>query len=1232
MKRILLFSLVIISFALGKQGVNPDPIDKLSGDRTQSIRKDLSYPDNRDGARYLIITNDLFYNAIQPLANWKIKKGVPTKVVPLSIAGNNPTQIKNYILNAYNTWNPRPEYILLVGSGTRLPNVGTSDDYYADLTGVGNPLIELSVGRFPCVFASQCSTIVAKTLNYERTPFLSDSSWFRKGATIVDEDPEAESVYWADARYIHSLWRADNYLHIDSFSYLRGNTTTDVMNAINDGRAYVAQRGEATVNWWHFAMNPDSLNNGDKLPIVISATCATMSLTDTSYLGDKFLITGKATNPKGAVGFFGTTIATSGPGLGRLRGTVATGFFRSVFQDHVLKLGDATKRAKFILDSIRPPYYNDTRYKEWNLFGDPELAIYTGVPKPLTVLHDTIIQTGPQNYNVTVRQAGNPVTNALVCVMMDSTIYQYGYTNGTGNITFNIYSPCLGTMSVTVTAQNYIPYEKNVQILPGGNVHDIAVSSIITPQGTIVTGSPVVPKVQVRNWGGYTDTFDITFRIGNVYNFTVSSVILSAGDTATISFPTWNSVIGDYAIIAYISLSDDQWHTNDTARAFISVITPNDVGVEAILNPDTTHSLNRVTIPRAKIKNYGILTQTNFPVVCSIIGRGGVLRYSNMQTISSLNGNDTMAVNFAPWTPTIIETCNVKISTYLSNDENSSNDRKIRTSIINEGYMENFEEYDGNYHTSPLIGGWEWGVPNSGPYEAHSGMNCWATVLNGNYPISANWKLTSNEFTATTNNPTLKFWHWYQMDDFYDGGNVKISIDSGMNWLLLHPQGGYPGSVYYFNNGIPNESCYTGLSDWTEASFTLPVLAGQHFFIRWHFGSSPYTTGPGWYIDDVSGIGFSGQTPLVNDVGVDSIIYPLINLPLNTYLQPSVLVKNFGILRQVNFPVACSIINTSGVLRYTNTKTISLSPGIDTVIYFASWLPTTTELCSVKMRTGLTGDENLVNNRLTRLCEIRWILFNEDFEGAYFPPTGWVIYNNDSGSQIWVRGTANPHGSGAYAESRFESSSLRNDDWLVTPAIAILSASTDLRFWYRAHTTGNYESLQVRLSTTGNAINDFTIPLTDFRFNNTTYLEKSIPFNGYLGQNIYIAFINKGLFQRKIYLDDIMIKGFTTGITEAMTNSQPIITMLYPIKPNPANQSNIHISFSLAEPTQIRLKIYDASGRLIKNLVNHQLGRGIYNFNWNGKDENNHAVAEGVYFYSLETPKQSFTKKMVFTK
>ncbi|MEO0076621.1 MAG: C25 family cysteine peptidase [candidate division WOR-3 bacterium] len=638
-----------------------------------------------DGARYLIIAPDNYVQYVTPLAEWKTKKGMLAYIAPLSVTGNTATQIKNYIVNAYNNWRIPPEYILLVGAGNILPSSSIgggnySDDYYADMN--GDYKIELTIGRIPCSNTTQCQTIVAKILGYERTPYLTDTSWYKKGTTIVREDgtTHPDTVYWNNVRYIQSFWRNISYSKIDSFSRLRGNRAQDVINAINNGRSFVVYRGEATVNWYNpFQINPSQTSNGFMLPVVISGTCGTISLVQTGYLGDLFLNAGTAQSPKGAVGFFGASVSTSGYALAWHRGLVTMGFFTALYQNNLYKLGDAAKRAKFILDSIRPPNYVDTRYKEWNLFGDPELNLWTDVPRQLTVYHDTLIPTRPQQFTVTVQRLGIPVTNAVVCIMKDTSIYETGYTNNQGQISFTIYPQTTGTMSVTVTKQNYIPYEKNVTIYQSNIEHDVGVMSIIEPQGLVPATTNVVPKVRIRNFGTHTDTFAVHLKIGTVYDETINNVILSANDTMTVLFPTWVAEVGNYSTVAFTDLTNDEWHNNDTIYGSVSVVITQDVGVDAILSPDSLHLINTTIIPTARIKNYGTLAQVNFTATCSIIGSNNSVRYTSTKTIQYLVANDTIRVNFDPWQPTVAELCTVKIRTNLAGDQNPTNDKKIKS-------------------------------------------------------------------------------------------------------------------------------------------------------------------------------------------------------------------------------------------------------------------------------------------------------------------------------------------------------------------------------------------------------------------------------------------------------------------------------------------------------------------------------------------------------------------------
>ena len=427
-----------------------------------------------EGARYLIIAPDSFVQALQPLADWKIKKGVKAIIVPLSITGNTAVQIKNYILNAYNTWQIRPEYVLLAGSGTVLPYFGNSDDYFANMD--SNYRIELSIGRFPCATSNQCQNIVFKTLSHERTPFIDDTTWYLKGTTVVREDQAPyDAIFWDGARYSAMLMHDADFLQIDSMSRLRGQTHLHIEQAINDGRSYIIYFGDSN-NWWWIPFNLDSLqlNNSCKFPIMVSVSCVTVG-NGYPMIGEYFMRTGSLINPKGAVGYFGTTRIGS---AWDLRVYVGKSFFRSIFFDDIYKLGDVAKRAKYMLDSI---YNNQIYYQEWNLYGDPELNLWTAVPKPLTVTYDSIIHSTPTNVTVTVMSNGMPVPNALICLMKDTTIYQYGYSDSNGIKVFSISPQDTGTISITVTARNCHPFEGIIRVLPAG------IEEITLPFGSAMT-------------------------------------------------------------------------------------------------------------------------------------------------------------------------------------------------------------------------------------------------------------------------------------------------------------------------------------------------------------------------------------------------------------------------------------------------------------------------------------------------------------------------------------------------------------------------------------------------------------------------------------------------------------------------------------------------------------------------------------------------------------------------
>ena len=171
---------------------------------------------------------------------------------------------------------------------------------------------------------------------------------------------------------------------------------------------------------------------------------------------------------------------------------------------------------------------------------------------------------------------------------------------------------------------------------------------------------------------------------------------------------------------------------------------------------------------------------------------------------------------------------------------------------------ESFESGGGDWAVN--AGTWEIGNPTSGPNSAHSGTNCAATILAGNYPNNVDTRLVSPAFTVPANNgPFLRFWQWINFNNAL--GYVEISINNGGTWNQLTP-------TY--------QNITTG-GAWINTSLDLSSYAGQTAQVAFHFTSGGVYTAAGWYVDDVEvtndppviGITTSAQyaTPNNNDIG-----------------------------------------------------------------------------------------------------------------------------------------------------------------------------------------------------------------------------------------------------------------------------------------------------------------------------------------------------------------------------
>lgn len=100
----------------------------------------------------------------------------------------------------------------------------------------------------------------------------------------------------------------------------------------------------------------------------------------------------------------------------------------------------------------------------------------------------------------------------------------------------------------------------------------------------------------------------------------------------------------------------------------------------------------------------------------------------------------------------------------------------------------------------------------------------------------------------------------------------------------------------------------------------------------------------------------------------------------------------------------------------------------------------------------------------------------------------------------------------------------------------------------------------------------------------------------------------------------------STAVAER--NLPPTRYGLSPCWPNPLRSSTT-IAFDLPVREDVLLRVFDIRGRLIRTLVNQELGPGRYRVTWHGDLDGGQKAISGIYFYRMDTPGYRQTRKVI---
>ena len=175
--------------------------------------------------------------------------------------------------------------------------------------------------------------------------------------------------------------------------------------------------------------------------------------------------------------------------------------------------------------------------------------------------------------------------------------------------------------------------------------------------------------------------------------------------------------------------------------------------------------------------------------------------------------------------------------------------------LLSECYVYDFDESNNGFETLDCGGAsvWEWGTAPFAGDDCDGGgfTKALGTVLLGEYPPDAGEAAVIGPVSITEDCSCMELCHMFDIEEGFDGGNVKVSTDGGATWDPVRPNLGYDSPTSADAACIPQELAFSErMSDRYRDCFDLSAYIGQEIDVGFFFGSdygnpSPYA---GWYI------------------------------------------------------------------------------------------------------------------------------------------------------------------------------------------------------------------------------------------------------------------------------------------------------------------------------------------------------------------------------------------------
>ena len=513
-------------------------------------------------------------NYANQIAQWKKRKGIYTRVATRTETGSSFSQIESYIQNAYNTWDPPLESVLLLGDDTgnsgdpfHVPSsggYGGSDHPYTQVAG-SDILGDIAIGRLSASDVQTMNLVVTKSLRYDQNPYVTGPDWFTKAYLLAGISygitSNVQTSEWIQNEMYH-----DGFTEVVLQTHSGGVSASQVQPQLNQGRSFFLWRGAWVGEMSNSIVN--GLNNGWMMPFVYVLTCGTGNFASSDALSEAWLRYGSVANGGGAVACVGT--ATSGTHT-RFNNIIASGIGYGFFVDHDVEAGVALMDAKFQLYRSYYPQnsYEVTEFCDWeNLMGDPGQKIWTDFPDSFQVSYPSTIPLGTNRVPILVRDTlGNPIDGALVCLMKGNETWTRALTDESGYLEMPTSPDSIGAMWLTVSKTNYLTFTANIAVyqqalwvaVDTASVDDDNVGGTSgNGDGIINPGETVDLTVTAHNYGSSQTATNV---FGTLYGFNNSMAQVITSESSFLDINPGAEALSQSAFRVQISTSahDQDW-------------------------------------------------------------------------------------------------------------------------------------------------------------------------------------------------------------------------------------------------------------------------------------------------------------------------------------------------------------------------------------------------------------------------------------------------------------------------------------------------------------------------------------------------------------------------------------------------------------------------------------------------------------------------------------------------